>query len=78
MGICFSAVLDFDRFVYNIRKWAEFVKNLLKAMCLILHRLFRGRLLTGRIHYMRVSMVIVKTQCSARRVCRCKNRMLIV
>jgi hypothetical protein len=64
MGICFSTVLDFDWFVYNICKWAEFVKNLLKAICLTLYKLFWGRLLTGRIHYMRVSIVMVKTQCS--------------
>jgi hypothetical protein len=53
MGICFSAVLDFDWFVRSIRKWAEFVKNLLGATFLALRRFFRGRLLTGRIHCMR-------------------------
>jgi hypothetical protein len=45
-------VFDFDRFVRNICKRAEFVKNLLKATCLTLRRLFRGGLLTGRIHCM--------------------------
>jgi hypothetical protein len=54
MGRCFSIVLDFDRFIYNIYKQAEFVKNLLKATCLVLRKLFRGRLLIGRIHYMRL------------------------
>jgi hypothetical protein len=51
-------VFDFDRFVRNICKRAEFVKNLLKATCLTLRRLFRGGLLTGRIHYMCMSMIM--------------------
>jgi hypothetical protein len=49
MRICFSIVLDFDRFIYNIYKGAEFVENLLKAMFLTLRRLFYGRLFYGRL-----------------------------
>jgi hypothetical protein len=52
--MCFFMVLDFDRFVLNICKGAEFVKNLLKATCLMLRRLFQGRLLARRIHCMRL------------------------
>jgi hypothetical protein len=76
MGRCFSVVLDFDRFVRNIRKRAEFVKNLLKATCLTLRRLFRGRLLIGRIHCMCLWWCIQ----SVARVAfvRWKNRILIV
>ena len=59
-------VLDFDRFVYNICKQAEFVKNLLKATCLTLRRLFRGRLLTGNPLYV---SIVIYTKRGARRVC---------
>jgi hypothetical protein len=51
-------VFDFDWFIRNIYKRAEFVKNLLEAMCLTLRRLFWGGLLTGRIHYMCMSMIM--------------------
>jgi hypothetical protein len=73
-------VLDFDRFIRNICKRTEFVKNLLKATCLTLRRLFRGRLLIGRIHCMCVSMVYWSYIHSVARdaFVRWKNRMLIV